>query len=82
MGAWCLCAYRGMCCPQGTSPGLSIGDEGPNSSVPLPNLQTGVAANLSSVAMCGRPALGHLNLGLPQQLFPLAREIPHCVPQC
>lgn len=65
----CLCVYRGRCCPQGTPLRLSIGDEGPSSIVLFPVPQTGVAANLSSVTMCGRAALGHLSLDLPQQAF-------------
>lgn len=65
----CLCVCRGMCCPQGTPPRLSIGDQGPSSPLLLPVLQIGVAANLSSLAMCGRAALGHLSLDLPQQAF-------------
>lgn len=61
---------QGMRCPQGTSPRLSIGDEGPNSTVPLPNLQTGVAANLGSVATCGKAALGCLKLwAFPNRCF-------------
>lgn len=75
----CLCVYRGRCCPQGTPPRLSIGDEGPSSIVLFPVPQTGVAANLSSVTMCGRAALGHLSLDLPQQAFLFSqRNTPLC----
>lgn len=74
-----VCVFRGMCCPQGSPPRLSIGDEGPSSTVPFPYLQIGVAANLSSVTMCGRAALGHLSLDLPQQAFLFSqRNTPLC----
>lgn len=75
----CLCVSRGMCCPQGALPRLSIGDEGPSSTVLFRVLQIGVAANLSSVTVCGRAALGQLSLDLPQQAFLFSqRNTPLC----
>lgn len=67
--------------PQGTSPRLSIGNEGRSSTVPLPNLQTGVATNLSSVAVCGRAALERLSLDLSQLRVSIRqRNTPLCPP--
>lgn len=45
----------------------------------FPVLQIGVAANLSSVTVCGRAALGQLSLDLPQQAFLFSqRNTPLC----
>lgn len=45
----------------------------------FPVLQIGIAANLSSVTVCGRAALGHLSLDLPQQAFLFSqRNTPLC----